>query len=158
MNRPLLIPQTTETHCGKWNTESLLWRYLIICSLPSKWFCMGPQGWAEEHSLHYLDEQSLRNPCVFGPEESTGLKISPQDSALFVSSVIPLTMLISQTPGSAVKVWVSIQEYSIHTFAGMLPSYGWRERWLSMKELSKLLMLKDEWTYVRSALLDNCHC
>lgn len=57
--------------------------YLIICSSPSKWFCTGPRGCAGEHSLHYLAGQSLRSPCVFGPEDSVRLKISPQVRTLF---------------------------------------------------------------------------
>lgn len=30
---------------------------------------LGPLGYAGEHTLHYLDGQSLRNPTVFGPAE-----------------------------------------------------------------------------------------
>lgn len=73
-----------KTHCGKAkHRKPFVVIYLIICSSPSKWFCTGPRGCAGEHSLHYLAGQSLSSPCVFGPEDSVRLKISPQVRALF---------------------------------------------------------------------------
>lgn len=81
--RPLLILKK-KTHCGKAkHRKPFVVIYLIICSSPSKWFCTGPRGCAGEHSLHYLAGQSLSSPCVFGPEDSVRLKISPQVRALF---------------------------------------------------------------------------
>lgn len=68
-NRPHLT-QRQLRRCEKGNMERLLWQNFssaVPCH-PSH-LHLGPLGCAEEHTLHYLDGQSLRNPSMFGPAE-----------------------------------------------------------------------------------------
>lgn len=64
-------PRITERplrHCGKGNMERLLWPTSHqLFSVIQVILHLGPLGCTGEHTLHYLDGQSLRNPSVFGP-------------------------------------------------------------------------------------------
>lgn len=58
--------ETWKDFCGK-TSHQLFPVIQVILHL-------GPLGCAGEHTLHYLDGQSLRNPSVFGPAEEHGSK------------------------------------------------------------------------------------
>lgn len=86
--------ETRKDFCGK-TSHQLFPVVQVILHL-------GPLGCAGEHTLHYLDGQSLRNPSVFGPAE--GLKISAQQCVIFcVISMGPPGMYISLW--SHISVW-----------------------------------------------------
>lgn len=53
--------ETWKDFCGKTSHQRLPVIRVILH--------LGPLGYAGEHTLHYLDGQSLRNPTVFGPAE-----------------------------------------------------------------------------------------
>lgn len=137
--RPLLIPSNRRKQIVESETRKAFCGYIshhLFTAIRAVLHGGGPRGRAEEHSLHYLVGQSLRNPCMFGPEEHKMLKISPRVTALFVSSVIPLNMLISETAGSAIRAQTSIQEPSVLSqVCSCLMSDGGK-RQLSMKGLS----------------------
>lgn len=141
--RPLLIPSNRRKPIVESETRKAFCGYIShhLFTAIRAVLHGGPRGRAEEHSLHYLVGQSLRNPCVFGPEEHKMLKISAWVTALFVSSVISLNMLISETAGSAVKAQMSIQEPSVLSQVCS---------WL-MSEREKTIIRE---RIVRSALLD----
>lgn len=75
-NRPLLPlaqrhkqnveTNTSKVFCGK--TSHYLFSVIQVI------LHLGPLRCAGEHTLHYLDGQSLRNPTVFGPAEEHSSK------------------------------------------------------------------------------------
>lgn len=135
----------------------------------------GPLRCAGEYTLHYLDGQSLRNPCVFGPaEEGSSKNNTGRKCDLFiffppVTSVQPYRYVyfkIKAAKGINVRVPRPRGFCSIGFLLRcppphprfLLQSFGWRTgRQLSVKVLSKMLILIDEIICARSALSHNRH-